>query len=99
MDAPSLHSKGGKHRCKPAGREQWPEQAAEKLNLSERMKNGTHQDATGTIRAPRLMVFHPLNFALSPYFRTFSAACLAPESWVKYAANENASQRFFLDMG
>jgi hypothetical protein len=52
-------------------------QAAEKLYFSKSAKDGSHQDAVGTIRRGWLMVLHPPNFALSPYLRSFSAACKA----------------------
>jgi hypothetical protein len=54
-------------------------QAAEKLDFSKSAKNGSRQDALGTIREGWLMVLHPPNSALSPSLRSFSAACLAPE--------------------
>jgi hypothetical protein len=56
-------------------------QAAEKLDFSKSAKNGSRQDALGTIREGWLMVLHPPNSALSPSLRSFSAACLAPATF------------------
>jgi hypothetical protein len=55
-------------------------QAAEKLNFSESAKNGSHQNAVGTIREAWLMDFYPSKSALSPFIRSFSAACETPAS-------------------
>jgi hypothetical protein len=51
------------------------EQLAEKVDFSKRTKNGTRQDAPGTIREDWLMVLHPPNFALLLSISTFSASC------------------------
>jgi len=50
-------------------------QLAEKVDFSKRTKNGTRQDAPGTIREDWLMVLHPPNFALLLSIPTFSASC------------------------
>jgi hypothetical protein len=52
-------------------------QAAEKLNFPERTKNGSRQNAPGTIREAWLMVLYPPIFTHLPFIRSFSAACLA----------------------
>jgi hypothetical protein len=52
-------------------------QAAEKLNFPKGAKNGSRQDAPGSIREGWLMVLHLPNCALSLSIRTFSAACKA----------------------
>jgi hypothetical protein len=52
-------------------------QAAEKLDFPERVKNRSRQEALGAIREGKLMVFYSSNFALSPFIRSFSAACKA----------------------
>src|ERR1017187_39311 len=61
-------------------------QAAEKLNFSKGAKNGSRQDALGTIREGWLMVLHPPNFALSLSIRSFSAACKALADSARFAA-------------
>jgi hypothetical protein len=50
------------------------EQAAEKLAFSKSTKNGSRQNALGTIRKGELMVLHPPNFTLLQFVRSFSAA-------------------------
>ena len=65
--------------CRKRPKMNWALQAAEKLDFSKSAKNGSRQDAPGTIREGWLMVFHPPILAISPPIRSFSAACLAPE--------------------
>jgi hypothetical protein len=52
-------------------------QAAEKLNFTERAKNGSRQDARGTIRELWVMVFYPPICTHSARISSFSAACKA----------------------
>jgi hypothetical protein len=61
-------------------------QAAEKLNFSERAKNRSRQNASGAIREGRLMVFYPPIFGLSPFLRSFSAACKARVDFAAFSA-------------